>query len=482
MPSRKYAKYPPEVASVEILGYVKDSNNVQYSRDIGRSSKIGRFYVYQFGDTFCFNRAGDFVGMTDNTCAVIPEPSSEPTSCVYRTFEGNEKVSALVPLTNDERFLPDEGHLMKLWSFGGIIEDSHLNGYGWVFFEKGECVGKTTLPYGTGVARVNIDGAGTICAYRDPDLLFEADEPRFGVFSSLSEGSHYYLWGHHGTDILLARVPHTGHNAAPVMDHMQHGAIYKSGLFGPGKGTNYVFIGINSWADSQVVIGVAAQREGPFEFKKLFEAEGIEQKEGYKYCIYPHPWAFDEEKGELMVTWSEHWPGGVVAAKVKFEMTAPWFCKTMPINHLRSTIRNHLQGGQPLLQLSVACNVNAEVRGRYYAPGFAAHNGQEKPLHLWVEGASWYDVELAVARTKQGTKKWEGEAAADVKRRAAEEVSMRALEERREEEEKAMEKERRRRASGGARLLRQVKKLTRRRSETNIGPPDKPGVSVFDWD
>ncbi|KAI9765870.1 MAG: hypothetical protein M1835_007308 [Candelina submexicana] len=340
VPSRKYAKYPPEVVSVDIIGYVKDSNNVRYSRDIGRSSKIGRFYVYQFGDTFCFNREGEFVGMTDNTCAVILEPSSEPTSCVYRTLEDNERVSALVPATNDEKCLPGQDHFMKFWSFGGILEDAHLDGYGWVYFEKSECVGQEMLPHGTGLARVNINEFGGICAYRVPGLLFNADEPRFGIFSSLDEGGHYYLWGHHGTDILLARVPHTGvqdrdayefwnggdwvsdwHYAAPVMDHMQHGAIYKSRLFGPGQGTNYIFIGVNSWADSCVMMGVAAQREGPFEFTNLFEAQGIDQKEGYKYCIYPHPWAFKEEEGELMVTWSESWPGGVVAAKVKFEMS-----------------------------------------------------------------------------------------------------------------------------------------------------------------
>ena len=156
----------------------------------------------------------------------------------------------------------------------------------------------------------------------------------------MKENGHYYLWGHHGKDILLARVSYAGiqnrnayeyyngegwvadwHDAAKVMGNLQHGAIYKSRLFAPGQGTDYVFVGVSSGGDSQVLMGVAAQREGPFQFTKLFEAEGIEHKEGYKYCIYPHPWAFDEEKGELMVTWSEHWPGGVVAAKVKFEMS-----------------------------------------------------------------------------------------------------------------------------------------------------------------
>ena len=112
---------------------------MRYSRDIGRSSRIGGFHVYQFGDTFSTTREGDFLGNTDNTCAVVPEPSQQPTSCVYHTFEPDGRVSALVPCTNDERF-PGLDRYTKLWSFGGILEDPLLDGYGWVFFEKNEWV------------------------------------------------------------------------------------------------------------------------------------------------------------------------------------------------------------------------------------------------------------------------------------------------------------------------------------------------------
>ena len=53
---------------------------------------------------------------------------------------------------------------------------------------------------------------------------------------------------------------------------------------------------------------------------RLCTASGIDRPIGFMYCMYPHPWAFNEEEGELLVTWSENWPGGVVGAKVKLSM------------------------------------------------------------------------------------------------------------------------------------------------------------------
>lgn len=91
-------------------------------------------------------------------------------------------------------------------------------------------------------------------------------------------------------------------------------------MFAPETGVKYVFIGVNRWADSGIMMGCSKSLEGPFEMFKVAEATGIDHKDNYMYCIYPHPWAFKEVDGELMVTWSEHWPGGVVAAKLTFQM------------------------------------------------------------------------------------------------------------------------------------------------------------------
>jgi hypothetical protein len=109
--------------------------------------------------------------------------------------------------------------------------------------------------------------------------------------------------------------------AQPVLVDFQQGAIYPTKLFRPHLGLDYLFLGVRNTADSCVMMSVAQHLEGPWlDWHELFVAPGIDCNEGFKYCMYPHPWAFKEKDGELMVTWCEHWPGGVVAGKVKFEM------------------------------------------------------------------------------------------------------------------------------------------------------------------
>jgi hypothetical protein len=101
---------------------------------------------------------------------------------------------------------------------------------------------------------------------------------------------------------------------------MQHGAIYRTNMFAPEAGIKYAFIGVTRWADNGVMMGCSKSLEGPYEIFKIAAATGIDHPDNYMYCVYPHPWAFKEEDGVMMVTWSEHWPGGVVAAKLIFEM------------------------------------------------------------------------------------------------------------------------------------------------------------------
>ena len=68
-----------------------------------------------------------------------------------------------------------------------------------------------------------------------------------------------------------------------------------------------------------VQIGAAAKVQGPFDLTAVCEAKGIDHDEKYKYCIYPHLFASNVPKRELVVTWSEHSPGGVIAARLKFK-------------------------------------------------------------------------------------------------------------------------------------------------------------------
>ncbi|KAL8903074.1 MAG: hypothetical protein Q9207_004169 [Kuettlingeria erythrocarpa] len=40
---------------------------------------------------------------------------------------------------------------------------------------------------------------------------------------------------------------------------------------------------------------------------------------GYQYCVYAHLWAAERTTNNLLVLWSDHWPGGVIFARFKFE-------------------------------------------------------------------------------------------------------------------------------------------------------------------
>jgi len=168
--------------------------------------------------------------------------------------------------------------------------------------------------------------------------LYQVSEPRWGAFATLVENGYIYLWGHHGKHIMLGRVAvmsdpfkrsaYTFWNgegyvadmdsAKPAFSDKQHGGIYRSKLFHPSEDKNYIFIGVGTGGDSKVIMGTAPKLEGPWEFLNLFQATGLKCFNPFMYCIYPHPWAFDAKEGELMVTWSEPYPGGVIAAKVKF--------------------------------------------------------------------------------------------------------------------------------------------------------------------
>ena len=73
-----------------------------------------------------------------------------------------------------------------------------------------------------------------------------------------------------------------------------------------------------------VQIGAAAKIQGPFDLVAVCKATGIDDNKGSKDCIYshiyPHLWASNVPKRELIVTWSEFPPGGVLVAKLKFKI------------------------------------------------------------------------------------------------------------------------------------------------------------------
>ncbi|KAI9672372.1 MAG: hypothetical protein M1817_003394 [Caeruleum heppii] len=342
---RRYAKFPPKVISCEKLGYIQDANGVGYSRDVGRSSVVNNRVFYQFGDTFCKNDHGDFVGIVSHTCARVVLPT-HPLHTEYYKIEPSGLVQCFIPLTEREKEFDRQGTAQgtrtTLWSFGGIAEDGPGADKGWCWFEKGSAYKDGSLQrHGTGIARVYFDeDHGRLAARRPKEgPLFVNDEPSFGTFSTLLEDGWVYLWGTRAGEIFLARVRPlyalrretyeywNGYGyvadcgaAKPVLKDMQQGAIYRTKLFHWKLGYTHAFIGVNRFGDSKVMMGLATRLEGPYEMFPIADATGINERGGYMYCMYPHPWAFKEEDGELMVTWSEHWPGGVIGAKLKFDM------------------------------------------------------------------------------------------------------------------------------------------------------------------
>lgn len=331
------AIYPPVLEEMDVLGYITDRNGIGYSRDIGRSALLHGAVFFIFGDTFSKDSSGTSADITSNTIAYVEDRAS-PLESRYLEISGKGKVKAFVRLNEEEiRFEEEnEGARIVFRMFGGTI-DTGLVGAVWyqklIKYENGKddyC--------GVGLAWLTSYSDYRIIVQRLPGLLFGTNEPRIGSFSTLCHGGKVYLWGD-GPDgqIILARVnkndtashdryeywsgvewvPHW-HDAVPVLHDVLHGAIVKTTLFGKDK--PFVFVGVHKQADSMVQIGAAAEVQGPFDLTALCKATGIDHDEEEKCCIYPHLWASNIPKRQLIVTWSEGPAGGVIAAKMKFKI------------------------------------------------------------------------------------------------------------------------------------------------------------------
>lgn len=331
------ALYPPVLEEMDVLGYIKDKNGIGYSRDIGRSAIIHDEVFFIFGDTIPKDSAGTSAGITSNTIAYV-ENRASPLESAYGEISGKGKVKAFVPLNEKEiRFEEkNEGARTVFRMLGGTVD---IGVVGVVWFQKLIKYENGKEDYcGVGQARLSTYSDCRIIVTRLPRLLFGPNEPRIGSFSTLFHGGKVYLWGDcPDGQIILARVDQYDtafrdryeywsggnwvprwHDAVPVLHDVLHGAIVHTNLFGEDK--PFVFVGVNKQADSMVQIGAAAEVQGPFDLTALCKATGIDHDEEDKYCIYPHLWASNIPKRELIVTWSEGPPGGVIAAKLKFKI------------------------------------------------------------------------------------------------------------------------------------------------------------------
>ena len=349
------AAYPPKVETSEILGYVEETNGIFHSRDIGRSFTLAGSTYLVFGDTFCNNANSEFVGLASNTIAVVDQDGErdrdgQPLKSRYMEIdEETGLVKPFIPLTAEEKKMEDEKRgRVTLWAFGGVVELD--DGSGRLWYQKNIDHGNGNLEYcGTGIATVIDSGVEDHQPFvsRTEELMFAPHEARMGTFSTTVDEGFVYLWGDlPDGKIVLARVEQRfvddrdeycyycgvdqdgearqwlkkeWWKATPVLEGIQQGAIVRSMLFGPDR--PFVFFGTSKWADSSLFMGANARLEGPWELQPVFRAEGIREttdKGKWMYCFYPQLWASEEEKREVVVTWSEQWPGGVVAARIKF--------------------------------------------------------------------------------------------------------------------------------------------------------------------
>ena len=332
------ALYPPILEKTEILGYVKDKNGVKYSRDIGRSLILHHEVYFIFGDTSSKNSAGESVETVSNTIAYV-EDRAKCLESEYLEIMDDGKVKPFIPLNKEEiRFEAENKNARVRFRMIGGAVDTTIFGIVWfqvwVEYDNGR---RTYL--GIGYARLSAYSDSRLIVDRLDGLIFESDEPIMGSFSALDHNDHVYLWSHRGEGIILARVDRREtasrdhyefwdgdewvrhwQDAQPVLQDMAHGAVIYTRLFGNDR--PFVLVGVNTRGDSMVQIGAAAAVQGPFETTAIYKATGIDNDNEHKHFIYPHLFASNIPKRELMVTWSEQLPGGVIAAKFKFKINA----------------------------------------------------------------------------------------------------------------------------------------------------------------
>ena len=215
------------------------------------------------------------------------------------------------------------------------------DGTGRLWYQKSIDHGNGNVEYiGTGIAKIIENGDGQPIAERIDELIFGPNEPRMGTFTAIAEGAVIYLYGDRPDGkIVLARVCQNllekkaeylywdGKNwvqemgkAAVVIENMQQGAVMRSRLFGEDR--PFLFVGTSKCADSKVIMGASDKFEGPWKLEAVCVVDGIKESKSngedkWMYCIYPQFWASNEENAELMLTWSEKCPGGVVVGKIK---------------------------------------------------------------------------------------------------------------------------------------------------------------------
>lgn len=126
------AIWPPALAcDPEILGYLKDTNGIQKSRDQGRSFSLGGKKYYLFGDTFCNDNAGNPTCVS-NTLAFVSDPA-RPLESTYLHVDNCGVMEPFLKLTETELHYQNNtaGERYTLWAFSGVLEIAEGLGLLW---------------------------------------------------------------------------------------------------------------------------------------------------------------------------------------------------------------------------------------------------------------------------------------------------------------------------------------------------------------
>lgn len=350
------ASYPPVVESAVTLGYLTDTNGFKYGRENGRCFTLGGRTYLTFGDSRVKYNDVHIRYMALNAVAVVRD-ESKPLESSYLSFQENGIVNPLITEIDGENNFTKK-YRICLWSFGGAVETSPGEGFMW--YEIMEIVSSTEQGtyWGIGMAKLKVkNDTGDLEATRCKDLafescsnrlgkeplakllMFELDEPRFGSFSCLLEGDFIYLWGSILDRVYLARVEKEKPTirdayrywdgsayvedikaATPVLEQINYGSFFKSSLFGEER--PWVFVG-NSDKSCAVMMGAEKHLEGPWKLHSVHYATdhwGLRGATNNVSFIFAHPWASNEEAGEIFFTCSERYPGGTLGARIKLAM------------------------------------------------------------------------------------------------------------------------------------------------------------------
>ncbi|PGH12426.1 hypothetical protein AJ79_04262 [Helicocarpus griseus UAMH5409] len=382
------AMFPPKIEGVQILGSVRDPQHGSHPRKVGCSSMLAGIPYYTFGNVACSKFDGTPVGTVYNAVARALEPFTDPLLTTYVTTDIDGHVYPLLDLTEGEKNLEEETGIKTIITTNGApVEGRMGSGKGCIWYQKTlrqmkDGLKEHDIYQGTGIAPVKVDGVtGELIGKRilKETLLFEQHEPAFGTFCTARDKEYFYLWGKHGVDIYLARVSvyHPFERpfyrfwngfafvpdinmVSPVLTGYAHGVIYPSKLF--GHDFHWTFVGNTSWEECTVMMGAAKDPWGPFQIMQIATGDVLKASEHFTGCIYAHPWAFKESVGELLISWSEKWPRGILGAKFQFQMLHQGaFWKDISLAEVETCISNLVKTREELFDMAKAKDVYYEL-------------------------------------------------------------------------------------------------------------------------